>query len=101
MKRLQTNDTLDVRYNDWTDSSDNDDDDDDDNGNEDDVPIDSEESLDEPKIDPTARRLMSKLIATCKEEFQTYCRRAVCIGFNSGKYDINLLRKTLVNQLSS
>ena len=42
---------------------------------------------------------MNKLIAKYKKEFQTYCRSAVCIGFNSGKYDIHLIRKTLIKQL--
>ena len=92
MKRLQSDDTLNVRYNDWTEGSDNDEEGED-NGDENDVPT------DKPKTDKTVKRLMNKLIAKYKEEFQTYCRRAVCIGFNSGKYDINLLRKTLIKQL--
>ena len=96
MKRLQSNDTADVRYNDWTDGFDDDDDNDNDL-DQNDVPT---EILDEPEPDPTAKRLMNKLIEKYKKEFQTYCRRAVCIGFNSGKlYDINLIRKTLIKQL--
>ena len=95
MKRFQTNDTLDVRYNDWTDSSDNENDDIEDEAE---TQMHTEETLDEAETNSAAKRIMSKLIAKYKEEFQTYCRQAVCLGFNSGKYDINLLRKPLVKQ---
>lgn len=66
MKRLQSNDTVDVRYNDWTDGFDDDDDNDNDL-DQSDVPT---EILDEPESDPTAKRLMNKLIEKYKKEFQ-------------------------------
>lgn len=27
-----------------------------------------------------------------KDEFETYCQQLICIGFNSAKYDINLIK---------
>ena len=88
MKRLQADDQIDVRYNDWTDVTDVD-------------SVDDEDVTEYPpeNSDPISQKLMIKLLRKYKEEFENYCKQAVCIGFNSGKYDINLLRKTLIKHL--
>ena len=86
IKRLQTDDEARVQYNDWSDIQDN----------TDDVDVDGENDRtdeDECDTDMTTKRLMSKLIAKYKAEFDIYCNRVPCIGYNSGKYDINLIRK--------
>lgn len=37
-----------------------------------------------------------KLSKKLKEEFESYCEQMICIGFNSAKYDINLIKSYLV-----
>lgn len=34
-----------------------------------------------------------------KEEFEKYCQQLICIGFNSARYDINLIKSYLVKHL--
>lgn len=41
------------------------------------------------------RKFTNKL----KEDFEKYCEQMICIGFNSAKYDINLIRSYLVKHL--
>lgn len=40
-----------------------------------------------------------KLSKKLKEEFESYCEQMICIGFNSAKYDINLIKSYLVKHL--
>ena len=99
LKRLHTTGELEAKYNDWTDiqetsneqdaSNDRDTDDDDDDDDD-----------DEQAADITTKRLMLKLLKQYKKEFEIYCRRTVCIGFNSGKYDTNLIRTNLAGHLN-
>lgn len=42
---------------------------------------------------------MRKKILKMKSEFEIYCTQLPVIGFNSGKYDINLIKSELVIQL--
>ena len=84
VQRLQTDDQANVRYNEWSTALEYTDDVDvDDNATDD--------SEYEHETDVPSKCLMIKLIAKYKEEFDLYCRRIVCIGYKSGKYDINLV----------
>lgn len=40
-----------------------------------------------------------KLSKKLKEEFEIYCEQMIYIGFNSAKYDINLIKSYLVKHL--
>ena len=90
MRRLHATDEIETRYNDWNDASDSTDeqqsDDKESVADDDDIEL---------ETDITTRRLMIKLLKKYKDEFEVYCRRIVCIGFNSGKYDMNLIRTKL------
>ena len=46
-----------------------------------------------------ARKDMSKRVKTMIDEFNGYCQQVPTLGFNSGKYDINLLRSKLITHL--
>ena len=41
--------------------------------------------------DPTADELIKKL-GQLKEKFESYCKQMMCLGFNSSKYDMNLVK---------
>ena len=41
--------------------------------------------------DPTADELIKKL-SQLKEEFESYDKQMICLGFNSSKYDMNLVK---------
>ncbi|MEW8545912.1 MAG: hypothetical protein AB2693_20510 [Candidatus Thiodiazotropha sp.] len=92
LKRVQTTDKIEPRYNDWTDVIETDDEDDDD-----DVLNDADANQEE--TDSLTRGLMMKLLRKYREEFEIYCKRIICIGYNSGKYDINLVRSKLPKYL--
>ena len=95
IKRLQTDDQASVEYNDWSVTHE----DNDGSNIREDSNDSTEADEDERETDMTAKRLMSKLIAQYKEEFDVYCKQIPCIGYNSGKYDINLVKKKLVKHL--
>ena len=49
--------------------------------------------------DPSADELIKKL-SQLKEEFESYCKQMICIGFNSSKYDMNLVKSHQVKHLN-
>nr|XP_022301117.1 uncharacterized protein LOC111109328 [Crassostrea virginica] len=48
--------------------------------------------------DSAADELVKKLIQL-KEQFESYCKQMICLGFNSSKYDMNLVKSHLAKHL--
>ena len=88
LRRVKTGE-VNVEYNDWESVED-----DASQVEENDSAIDEQRSL--PK---ETRRKMLRLIQRYQSEFQLYCSTLVVIGFNSGKYDLNLIKQKLPKYL--
>ncbi|KAJ8307836.1 hypothetical protein KUTeg_014619 [Tegillarca granosa] len=43
---------------------------------------------------------MREILKNLKEELEAYCRQIICLGFNSSKYDINLIKSRLFKHLN-
>ncbi|XP_060570376.1 uncharacterized protein LOC132728723 [Ruditapes philippinarum] len=69
-----------------------DDDGDDDDGDDDD-------DDDDYRTFPETSKLMVNLIKRTREQFETYCHQVPVIGFNSAKYDLNLIKSKLAKCL--
>ena len=49
---------------------------------------------------PQTREIMSKLIRRTRKQFETYCQQIPVLGFNSAKYDLNLLKTKLAKHMN-
>ena len=48
---------------------------------------------------PQTKNFISKLICHTREQFEMYCHQVPVLGFNSAKYDLNLLKTMLAKHL--
>ena len=122
LQRLEQNNEINVTFNDWSDDDDDDvilpfrplnspkqSDDDDDNDDDDDESSKAKkrrvEQLhtnclpDNTTLESIHSDLMIKLITKMRNAFMRYCRQLPVIGFNSGKYDLNLIKGKIAYHL--
>lgn len=97
LKRLHAKGEFKVEYNDWDDisiSQSADDDSASNFGNEE-IP----ENREITAANKNVQEKMLRLIRRVKAEFDLYCHRLIVIGFNCGKYDLNLVKTKLPKRL--